>query len=79
MSRVLVVDDEKLIVKGETIIDGIAQGTLNTASDPIAMSSELHAMQIRNFVNAIHGEEEIFVDCYDGLKAVKLIEEIYKN
>lgn len=70
---------EKLVVKGETLIDGVAENALNTASDPFAMSSDLHAMQIRNFVGSIHGDEKIFVDCYDGLKAVKLIEEIYKN
>ena len=70
---------DKLIVKGETLIENGAAGALNTASDPLAMSSELHALQIQNFVNTIYGEESIFVDCYDGLKAVNLIEEIYKN
>ena len=70
---------EKLVVKGETLIDKAAEDALNTASDPFAMSSDLHAMQIRNFVGSIYGDEKMFVDCYDGLKAVKLIEEIYKN
>ena len=64
---------EKLVVKGETLIDKAAEDALNTASDPFAMSSDLHAMQIRNFVGSIHGDEKMFVDCYDGLKAVKMV------
>lgn len=70
---------EKLVVRGQTIIDGAEQTSVSTASDPSAMSYKLHAMQINNLVNAAMGKEELLIDCNEGLRAVKLIEEIYKE
>lgn len=68
---------EKLVVNGETLVDAAAE-VVNTANDPGAMGSELHALQIQNLINAILGKERLLVDQYEGQKAVKLIEEIYQ-
>ncbi len=68
---------EKLVVNGETLVDTAAE-IANTANDPSAMDSELHALQIQNLINAIRGKEKLLVDQYEGQKAVKLIEEIYQ-
>lgn len=67
----------KLIVHGETVIDRENVTLAGTASDPAAMSHSLHAMQIDNFIQAIYGQEELLMDCRQGQRAVKLIEEIY--
>ncbi len=68
---------EKLVVNGETLIDSTAE-VANTAKDPGAMGSELHALQIQNLINAIRGQEKLLVDQHEGQKAVKLIREIYQ-
>ncbi len=70
---------EKLVVRGETIIENGSQNAVGTASDPSAMSHKLHAMQINNLINAAMGKEALLIDCNEGLRAVKLIEEIYKE
>ena len=70
---------EKLVINGETIIDSTAQNEVGTASDPAAMSHKLHAMQINNLINVVLGKEDLLIDCNEGLRAVKLIEEIYKE
>ncbi len=70
---------EKLVVAGETLIDGITEELAGTANDPTAMSYELHALQLNNLINAVNGKEELLIDCYEGSRAVKLIEEIYKK
>lgn len=69
---------DKLMINGETLIDGISETVAKTASDPMAMSCSLHALQINNFVNAVFGAEKLLIDSYKGSKAVNLIEEIYK-
>ena len=69
---------DKLMINGETLIDGISETVAKTASDPMAMSCSLHALQINNFVNAVFGAEKLLIDSYEGSKAVNLIEEIYK-
>ena len=69
---------EKLIINGETLIENSKTDyEVNTASNPSAMSYQLHAMQIENFINAINGKEKLLIDAKEGRKAVRLIEEIY--
>ncbi|MBR2441652.1 MAG: Gfo/Idh/MocA family oxidoreductase [Clostridia bacterium] len=50
-----------------------------TVSDPTALPYDKHKLQIQNLIAAIEGREELLIDCYEGRKAVKLINEIYKN
>lgn len=69
---------DKLIINGETLVDGISESVARTASDPMAMSCSLHALQINNFVNAVFGAEKLLIDSFEGSKAVTLIDEIYK-
>ena len=68
---------EKLIIGGETVIDGVEELLTGTASDPAAMSCRLHAKQIANFVGAINGEEALAIPPAEGVRAVSLIEKIY--
>lgn len=70
---------EKLVIKGETLVDGITEELAGTANDPTAMSYELHANQLNNLINAVNGKEKLFIDVYEGSRAVKLIEEIYSK
>ena len=69
---------EKLIINGKTIVDKINVTEHNTSNDPAALAYSAHAKQISNFINAVNGEENLLIDCYEGQKAVKLIENIYK-
>ena len=50
-----------------------------SASDPTAIDSDLHALQIQNLINAICGNERLLVDCKEGSKAVEIIEKIYQQ
>ncbi len=70
---------EKLVINGQTIIDSTTANDIGTASDPAAMSYRLHALQINNLINAVQGKEELLIDGNEGQRAVKLIEEIYKQ
>ena len=69
---------EKLILKGEDCTESEeAKPSGNTASDPAAMDSALHALQISNFIGAIYGEEELVMTAKEGGRAVALIDAIY--
>lgn len=69
---------EKLVIDGETLIDGIQQnGAINSAADPAALHAELHAAQIGNLISTIYGEEDLRIDAKEGKRAVTLIEQIY--
>ena len=71
---------EKLVVHGETLIDGIEdEGFAGGTSDPAAIDTLVHKKQLKNFINAVFGEEELLIDATEGQRAVKLIREIYTN
>ena len=66
------------------MIDGQEQAVADfkvaaTASDPTAVQSEMHKLQIENLINAIEGKEKLLIDCMEGRKAVRIIEEIYHS
>ena len=66
------------------MIDGIEQSTekvavANTASDPTAVQSEMHKIEIENLLSAIEGRGELLIDAKEGKRAVRIIEEIYKS
>lgn len=69
---------EKLVIDGKECEVGVFEKS-NTASDPTAVASLMHQQQIENLIHAINGEEEIFIDCNEGKKAVKIITDIYKE
>ena len=69
---------EKLVIDGKEIEVGAFEKS-NTSSDPTAVASLMHQQQIENLIRAINGEEEIFIDCNEGKKAVKIITDIYKE
>ena len=66
------------------MIDGIEQSTekvsvANTASDPTAVQSMMHKIEIENLLSAIEGRGELLIDAKEGKRAVRIIEEIYKS
>lgn len=76
---VLVEDEiEKLVIDGENLVDGRKAAVANTASDPAAFACDLHAAQLRNFIDAIRGEGELLIPADEGARAVALIEDIYR-
>lgn len=71
---------EKLVVHGETLIDGIEEeGFAGGTADPAAIDTLVHKKQLKNFIKAVFGEEELLIDATEGKRAVKLIREIYTN
>ena len=68
---------EKLVVGKETLIDNSVIST-TTASDPMAMPYENHIAQLRNFIDAVNGDGEIFVTALESRRALKVIEDVYK-
>lgn len=70
---------EKLFIDGELIIDKKVETGAGTASDPTKMSHEKHALQFKNFIRAIHGEEALISTAEDGYAAVNFIERIYET
>lgn len=70
---------EKLYVDGKFIVDTVIETGAGTKSDPTKMSHDKHTLQIKNFIRAIHGEEELISTSADGLAAVSFIEKIYET
>ena len=70
---------EKLFVDGEFLVDKKVETGAGTKSDPTKMSHDKHTLQIKNFVRAIRGEEELISTSADGLAAVSFIEKIYET
>ncbi len=69
---------EKLMIDGEIIIDGVqSEQIVKTANDPTKILSGQHMLQLKNFIAAINDEEDLVADCYEGKKAIRIIEEIY--
>ncbi|MBQ8742539.1 MAG: Gfo/Idh/MocA family oxidoreductase [Clostridia bacterium] len=69
---------EELMINGERV-ETESFVSESTSSDPSAVQSDMHKLQIENFVNAINGDEDILVDCHAGKKALEIIEAIYKT
>ena len=71
---------EKLVVHGETLVDGAEDDSFaGGTSDPAAIDTLVHKKQLKNFIKAVFGEEELLIDATEGQRAVKLIREIYTN
>lgn len=71
---------EKLVVHGETLVDGAEDDSLvGGIADPAAIDTLVHRKQLKNFIKAVLGEEELLIDATEGQRAVKLIREIYTN
>ena len=69
---------EKLMINGEeqpTVKGEVA----NTASDPSAVQSGMHRLQIENLIKSIEGKEKLLIDCHEGRRAVRIIEDIYRS
>ena len=69
---------EKLMVNGEIVDLGELNFT-STANDNTVMDYRMHKAQLENLLNAIEGKEEILVDCYEGKKALAIIQKVYKT
>lgn len=67
----------KMMIHGEEVNRNLTAEN-ETASDPTNLSCEMHQLQIQNLIAAIKGEENLLIDCYEGKKAVRLINEIYR-
>ena len=66
------------------MVNGVEQSTAkvavaNTASDPTAVPSMMHKIEIENLLSAIDGKEDLLIDANEGKRAVRIIEEIYKS
>ena len=70
---------EKLFVGGEMLVDKTIQPDAGTAFDPTRLGHGGHTLQLRNFIAALRGEEELLITAHDGLEAVRMIEEIYRS
>lgn len=69
---------EKLMVNGEMVDLGELNFT-STANDNTVMDYRMHKAQFENLINGIEGKEKILVDCYEGKKALAIIQNIYQT
>lgn len=69
---------EKLMVNGAMVDLGELNFT-STANDNTVMDYRMHKAQFENFLNGIEGKEKILVDCYEGKKALAIIQTIYQT
>jgi hypothetical protein len=69
---------EKLIINGREPVENVLISH-GTQADPTGVNVENHQKQLENFVNSILGKEKLYVDHFEGRKAVEIIERIYDN
>lgn len=68
---------DKLIVDGKTLIDGGKTSDAGTSGSNAMPAWEPYTWQLGNFINAIHGKEELLLTATEGSRAVGMIEDIY--
>jgi len=71
---------EKLDIP-EDQIDRSREKVLDVGSHnrPDVLDSSMHARQIQNLIDAIEGRESLLIDAGEGRKAIRIIEDIYKD
>ena len=69
---------ESLIIDGQQSVAEEIEAS-GTSSDPTKVDSLGHKRQIENFVNAVLGNEQLWIDEHEGRKAVDIIERIYTD
>jgi len=69
---------EKLQIPGHAI-DGICAATSTGSRRPEAIGCRMHLLQLENMANAIRGDAPLLLEPEEGVKAVRIIEEIYKK
>lgn len=68
----------ELMINGNKMPTASAEAS-KTASDPSAVQSDMHRLQIENLIRATNGEADLLIDCREGKKALRIIEQIYKR
>lgn len=68
---------ERLVIDGEDV-EVCPMHDVATSSDPSGVKMEMHALQIKNMIAAIYGEEDLVMDAAEGRKAIRVIEKIYQ-
>ena len=71
---------ERLIIRDEGICDTYTVDDHDSANNATVLDITGHKNQISDFVKVLNGDESVEIcDQYEGIKAVRIIEEIYKN
>ncbi len=69
---------ESLVVDRKAVASpNIENSSIGSAQDPKAIDYSLHARQIQNLIDAVHGKAKLVSDCIEGKRALKLIKDIY--
>lgn len=68
-----------LMINGEMVEHISSEKYSSGAATNTVANVVYHQYQVQNFIAAIRGEEKIVSDCYDGKRAVRVIEEIYND
>lgn len=68
----------ELMVDGK-MIDVLTNHEHNMSATNAVSDIRYHKANVKNFVNAVFGKEPLVTDCYDGRRAVKVIEAIYRD
>jgi predicted dehydrogenase len=66
------------------VLDGVEQDVssceaVDKLGKNVGMPSDMHKLQIENFIRAIDGKETLLIDGNEGKKAVSVIERIYQS
>ena len=69
----------ELMINGEQIPVEVEEKAASGSSDPSAIGSYYHALQFRNMIETIRGNESLLVNAEDGRRAIKMILDIYKS
>jgi len=69
----------ELMVNGEQCVIESEPKAASGSSDPGAIGTYYHTLQIRNMIETIRGNETLLVNAEDGRRAVKMVLDIYKS
>ena len=65
--------EDKIDRRRETV------GDTGSYNKPDAIDCSMHAMQIKNLMDAARGRSELLIDANEGRKAIRIIEDIYRS
>jgi len=77
--ELLAITGSDIKLRGSLEEDYINKRLGDASSGPVHLSSELHRLQIKDFIEAIEEDREAFVNGEEGRKSLEIIRAIYKS
>ena len=70
----------ELMINGEQVeLPKREASVVSTAADPSKLDYRMHARQLQNLLDAVEGKAKLLIDAWEGYRAVRLVEDVYRT